>query len=397
MGWTIVTTASGSTWARRPTSTSTLLLGGGGRTWSKPCGWLLTAVLAATVGEWLVPLTFHAQAQTMLGGGLFGRSSARDLVEQPHHDFGVVPRGARMTHAFNVANPLSVPLTIERLEASCGCTLVRPEQTTIPPGESSRIIASFDTAKFVGPKQVRLTVTLSDPQGRLKELSLKLSAVIRPDLTLSPGQLDFGRVDPERVIERTLTLARVQGPDDFAPTRMISACRFLDAELTELQRRPGLTRYLLTARLKPGGPAGPFREEIRILTNDPDAPSVTIPVVGEVPEVLVASPRHLALGRLEPGRVVETRVLIRGPAPFRVTGIDGLGDGVECVDPPWEGSAAARPVQFLTLRFTPPVPPSDRHPFPSPPGDWHRVLVVRTDLPAAPSLDLPISATLAHP
>ena len=394
MGQDCATTTSPSDSPPRPSSTRTSP-GTRIRTTTRKAAerWLMAAALAGTLAAFSPTIT--AQAQTALGGGLFGRSSGRDLVDQPHHDFGVVPRGARMSHAFTIVNPLSVPLTIERLDASCGCTLGRPERTTIPPGERTRIVTSFDTARFVGSKEARLTVVLSDPQGRIKELSLKLSAVIRPDLTLSPGQLDFGRVDPERVTERTLTLARVQGPNDFAPTRMISACRFLEAELAELQRRPGLTRYTLTARLKPGAPAGAFREEIRILTNDPDAPGVTIPVVGEVPEILVVSPRHLALGRLEPEHAVETRVLIKGPTPFRVTGIDGLGDGVECVNPPWEGSAAARPVQVLILRVTPPRSLTNQDAPTS--GDWNRVLVLHTDLPTTPLLELPMSASLAQP
>ena len=162
---------------------------------------------------------------------------------------------------------------------------------------------------------------------------------------------------------------------------MISASRSLDASLVETARSATTVSYALTVAIKPEAPAGLLRDEIRILTNDPESPSVPILVTGQIRDGgLTATPPRLSLGKAAPNQGATGRVLVRGPAPFTILGIEGDGDGFQVTAP--ATARAAMHVLNVTYR---PLPGG-------PKGDLRRTFRVRTDLPGEPPLE--VSATV---
>jgi hypothetical protein len=78
------------------------------------------------------------------------------------------------------------------------------------------------------------------------------------------------------------------------------------------------------------------------------------------------APGKVRFNAVPVGQPATQRVIVRAAKPFKVVGVDGAGDGVT-VDLP--ASAAALPVQFLTVRFDPKQA-----------GPVQKVLRIRTDL-----------------
>lgn len=265
------------------------------------------------------------------------------------HDFGVVPRGGILSHAFLVANPFAEPIAIAEPKASCGCTSVRVSANIAPPGGSVTIESTMDTAKFAGRKEVTVTVKLArQGKGTGTEVRLTLSADIQDNLRLTPGLADLGAMTRDQPTRGVLLVER-QGDSAWRIERMISANPHLDAELTELGKDGDWVRYRLTTWIKETMPSGPIRDEIRFITNDPKLPVFPVMVTGFVREPLRIAPELLNMGSVPSDRASRARFAIRADEPFQIMKVEGLGDGFV-----WEpGDSAPKTAHLIQIVFDP--------------------------------------------
>ena len=113
----------------------------------------------------------------------------------PNRDFnfGTVAKYSKVHHSFKVVNTLDKEIHIVTFRPKCGCTDVKLGATTIPPGTQTVIEAVVDTTKFVGHKESGLTLVIDRPA--FQEIDFRLTCFIRGDLTLSPGEVQFGVVN----------------------------------------------------------------------------------------------------------------------------------------------------------------------------------------------------------
>ena len=332
---------------------------------------MIRALYRATVAGWIV---------LGMGAGLAQAAAWADrMFPENRHDFGPVPRGAKVKHDFLLVNHLSEPVTILGLRPSCGCTSGRATASMVGPGQSAMIEAQMDTRNFVGPKSTVLYVSLMTAGGREAETGLGVNATILSDVVLNPGSIDFGAVVRGQAPSRTLTIDRIN-LEGWRVHRMVSGSRVLDAQLVETSRKGGAVSYTLTVSLKPDAPAGPVRDEIRILSNDPETPSIPVMVTAWIRGELTAAPSVLSLGQVHSTSGVQGRFVIRGTHPFAIQGIEGNGDGFTASAPP----KARQAVHVITVAYRPEEGRTR--------GDLRRVFRVHTDLPGEPPLDL--TATL---
>jgi Protein of unknown function (DUF1573) len=314
------------------------------------------------------------------GAGLVQAAAWADaLFPQNRHDFGPVPRGAKVKHDFLLVNRLSEPVTIVGLRPSCGCTSGRASASVVGPGQTAVIEAQMDTRNFVGPKSTILYVTLMTASGREAETGLGVNAQILSDIVLNPGAIDFGAVLRGQSPSQVLTIDRIN-LEGWRVHRMVSGSRVLNAQLVETSRKGGAVSYTLTVSLKPDAPAGPIRDEIRILSNDPESPSIPVMVTAWVRGELTAAPSVLSMGAVHSAAGVQGRFVIRGAHPFAIRSIEGIGDGFSASVPPNVRQA----VHVVTVAYKPEEGTTR--------GDLRRVFRVHTDLPGEPPLDL--TATL---
>jgi len=301
------------------------------------------------------------------------------LFPENRHDFGPVPRGAKVKHDFHLVNRLAEPITILNLRPSCGCTSGRASASVVGPGQTAVIEAQMDTRNFVGLKSTVLYVVLMTASGREAEAGLGVSAQILSDIVLNPGSIDFGTVLHGQSPTQVLTIDRINGAG-WRFQRMVSASRALDGQLVETGRKGGAVSYSLTVSLKPDAPAGPLRDEIRLLSNDPETPSIPILVTARIRGDLTAAPSVLALGQVSSSAGAQGRFIIRGSRPFAIQSIEGEGDGFSTTATP----GARQAVHVVTVAYKPEDGTTR--------GDIRRVFRVHTDLPGEPPLDL--TATL---
>src|SRR6185312_5336638 len=97
----------------------------------------------------------------------------------------------------------------------------------------------------------------------LVSVDLNLTCFIRSDVTLNPGQVDFGVVNRSTNPKIELVLAYAGGQADWAVSEMKTISDHMVAELREQGRSPGgQVSYVLTATLKPSAPVGFFKDQI---------------------------------------------------------------------------------------------------------------------------------------
>ncbi len=313
-----------------------------------------------------------------LGGPARAENWADTLFSERSHDFGPVPRGGIVRHPFVLTNRLAVPISIINLRVSCGCTSGTASVSTVPPGKTSIIEAQMDTRNFVGRKSTTLFVSVV-AGGQETEIGLGVSSLILSDVVINPGSVDFGMVGRGQVPAQVLTIDRVGRPD-FRITRMVSGSKALTASLRETKRVNGEVGYSLNVALRPDAPAGFLRDEIRLVTNDPETPTIPVLVKGQVRGELSATPTLLALGNVTSAAGARGKYVVRASKPFAIARIEGDGDGFKLA----AGDGSKKPLHVVTLTYNP-AEGTTR-------GDLHRTFKIHTDLPGEPPLD--VAATL---
>ncbi len=299
-------------------------------------------------------------------------------------DFGTVARGSKVRHAFRVVNRSNQEIHIASWRTKCGCTEVRVGAKEIPPGTQTTVEAVIDTTKFVGYKPSGLTLIIDRPN--YTELDLNLSCFIRGDITLNPGQVDFGTVQRTSNPSVTLSLSYNGTVPNWGITKMQSGSSHVTARLQEEGRSAsGQLRYNLTANLKPTAPNGYFKDELTLYTNDPASPTIPVSVTANVQTAVVVSPSIIVLGRVKPGEVVKKQVLVlsNSKQPFKVTSLRSNKEGLSASPDP-AGAESPRPLHRVEIVFKAPAES----------GPFNAVFEIATDLKDEPPAKLTTFATI---
>jgi len=75
-----------------------------------------------------------------------------------HHNFGTIKEGVVAKHQFKFINSGSVPLVIERVIPSCGCTVPNYPTEPIAPGGEGVIDFEFNSEGRVGNNRRKITI-----------------------------------------------------------------------------------------------------------------------------------------------------------------------------------------------------------------------------------------------
>jgi hypothetical protein len=318
-------------------------------------------------------------AGLLISGGAAPAQNWQDtLFSERSFDFGPVPRGGVVRHPFVLTNRLNVPITILNLRVSCGCTSGTASTTSVAPGKTAIIEAQMDTRNFVGRKSTTLFVSVM-AGNQESEIGLGVSSMILSDVVLNPGVVDFGQVSRGQVPSQSIAIDRI-GKPEWRIVKLTSGCKAINASLQETQRVNGAVSYQLTVSLKSEAQAGVIRDEIRLVTNDPETPSIPVPIGAQIRGELTATPSSLALGNVISASGVQGKYIVKASKPFAIAKVEGTGEGFYLQ----ETDLARKALHILTLTFNPAEGTMK--------GDVTRTFKITTDLPGEPPIE--VSATL---
>ncbi len=113
----------------------------------------------------------------------FSELSEEELADAPDieidnrvFDFGEMKQGEKVSHDFKLTNKGKSNLILRKIRASCGCTAIEPEKKVIAPGESTKIVAEFNSRGMSGRQNKSVTIYSNDP--KKSTLLLRLSGTV---------------------------------------------------------------------------------------------------------------------------------------------------------------------------------------------------------------------------
>jgi len=302
-------------------------------------------------------------AQTQEQPGWAHKMFSADGKAVLEHDFGTVPKGAILQHRWNLTNIYAVPLTIQT-RVSCDCVSIALSSQTFQPRQTGHIDIQMDSRRFVGAKVVSVFFTVVHPQYTSTAI-LTIKGFCRTDVALNPGAVNFGIVTPGQPVQTAVTV-------DYAGALPWQITGFgksdlFDVAVAERYRQPGRVGYQVQLSLKPDAPAGAYKQELALQTNDPAGPTLPVPFEIVIQPTLAVFPGQVRFASAKVGSPSEHKVSLKNMSrPFKILEVEGAGDGLAVVEP--IPSSDARPVHILTVRFTPAAP-----------GPVNRKLTFKTD------------------
>jgi len=84
-------------------------------------------------------------------------------VKEDLHDFGTIPQGKPVYYFFEIVNNGTVPLKLENVQASCGCTTPEWNKEPIAAGSADKIKVGYNAA-VEGPFEKFITITYNGNQ-----------------------------------------------------------------------------------------------------------------------------------------------------------------------------------------------------------------------------------------
>ena len=79
-------------------------------------------------------------------------------IKETEHDFGKIPQGKPVFYYFEIANKGMVPLKLDNVQASCGCTTPEWNKEAIPAGGIDKIRVGYNAASE-GTFEKLITIT----------------------------------------------------------------------------------------------------------------------------------------------------------------------------------------------------------------------------------------------
>jgi hypothetical protein len=275
---------------------------------------------------------------------------AKKMFDSTSKDFGVVARGAEVSHRFRIKNLYKENIQISTVTTSCGCTAPQFDQTPVKSGGETYVTISMDTLKFQHLKTSTVTVQFAQP--RFAEVKIPVQVYIRSDVVLTPGSINFGAVGIGEKVDRSIEIAYAGRPD-WKIVKVVSGDSNVEAKIVQTARDNASTvNYRLDVSLLPTTPVGLLRKQMTLFTDDASGSEIPVIVQARVEGDVTVTPSVVQLGTVAPGAETTKTVLLRSHKAFVIEKVE-CDSNRQAFRMPALGKDA-KPVHVLSLAFTAP-------------------------------------------
>jgi len=255
---------------------------------------------------------------------------AEKMFSELKHDFGTVARGADVRHYIVVKNIYKEDIEITNVGTTCGCTAAKPDKKHLKTHEEARIEVQMNTKKFMRRKDSNVDVTLRFNGVHSRTVRIPITAYIRSDVVLAPGNAEFGSVEFGQATTRTIDISYA-GRDSWTIKDVRVGNKNLSAEVKQMARGGGRVGYQLVISVRPGAEIGTLNDQIVLVTDDATSPEVPVRVSGLIEPDIVVTPSHFLLGNLKAGEQKTFTVVVKGKRPFSIANIQ-CGANPDCFE-----------------------------------------------------------------
>ncbi len=268
---------------------------------------------------------------------------AKKMFSETEHDFRTVGRGTTAEHYFEFRNLYEETVHVAAVRSSCGCTTPTVTDDTLATHETAAVVAKFNTSTFIGSKAATLTIVFDQPF--YAEVQLQVRGNIRTDITFDPPEMDFGEAKSGESKTRSIKITH-RGASGWRIQDVRSHCSDLAVKLSAPQIQPGIVQYDMQVRMKDSMAEGDLHEQLTLVTNDSQFPTIEMSVAGRVRPTVTISPAAVSLGTIALGQSMSKRLLVRADEPFAIR-------EVRCADKrfSFEVPEGEKTIHFLQMKF----------------------------------------------
>jgi hypothetical protein len=98
------------------------------------------------------------------------KADADLVLKELTYNFGRIPQGRPVTHIFEVVNNTASDMSLENVQASCGCTTPEWDHKPIPSGATREIKVGYNA---LAEGAFEKTISIFYDKGKLKTFSIK--------------------------------------------------------------------------------------------------------------------------------------------------------------------------------------------------------------------------------
>lgn len=126
-------------------------------------------------------------------GSVFAGDSPRATIKPAAFDFGWLPQKAKVSYVFYIHNEGENPLTVTKIKPGCSCTSISKIEKPIPPGDSTGVIVTFKSGRYLNKVEKTTKIYTDDPDTEILEFTLTANVFKRGessgDIAVSPHEL----------------------------------------------------------------------------------------------------------------------------------------------------------------------------------------------------------------
>jgi hypothetical protein len=179
------------------------------------------------------------------------------------------------------------------------------------------------------------------------EVQLKAGGMIRGDVVLEPGKVDFGSLADVSAVRQTFVVDYRGGMANWQVVDVTSTFPHVRVSLQETQRQRGRVVYSLGVRLLPEAGSGFHQTELVLLTNDPANREIPVSVTAKILEPLQVTPSYFDLGDVPVGQQVTKHLLVRSTEACQIVAASGDKASVQPIV-----TAGAKTLHRIPVQFT---------------------------------------------
>ena len=251
----------------------------------------------------------------------------------PLKDFGTIPKGEKLVHAFQVKNTGSADLLILSAQPACGCTVAEFDKV-IKPGQTGRVVAEVETTSFSGPISKAVTISTNDPNTPSAQITI--NAIVKPYVEAYPnGFVRYNLLQGDATTQSVTLYSEEEEPFlinsiDVPGTHVKATWTKVEKEEDRARAgRVGQNQYRVDITL--GGPdakVGPLAEKIVVHTNSKRQPTYPISLTGIVRPTYSVVPTVLNFSEVGPADAAATRTITvqsndkTVPGEFKITKVE---------------------------------------------------------------------------
>lgn len=353
--------------------------------------WVILAVVVVLIAAGSVVLLDSASTTTSpfsqpVASKVVGPRPRAVIEGELTHQFGEIGQQETGRHAWKLTNEGDADLLVWKGTSTCMCTVAKldkdGDKLTLKPGESTEIELEYQTNQTVGDFHKGANIETNDPEH--PTFPLFVHGKVNPPVILIPGEtIDLNVVDSDDPKGVFFALYSPDRPETKITEINNSKPEFLstsvepmsESELASGQLKAG---WKVNVEVKPGFPLGQMREEIVVHTDHPHRPEVKVMVVG-----VVAGPVSVSPDRI---RMVTVKSAEGGGAEVLLNVRGGEEANFTVASKPEKLEVAVEPTDVKgRYRARVSVPKG------TPAGLVDGLVVLKTDLPNAGELKIPVS------